>query len=138
MSLLLVEDNPRLARSLVKGLEEEGLPTTHAATGQAAIDAFGRQPFDAIVLDLGLPDCDGLNVSSPCPRKRDWNPRRGGERRDLQHCQLRRLAREYDWGGTSLGGPPPRVERPAVPGRDAPHPAMKRWISEVFPSGAPV
>lgn len=64
MPLLLVEDNPRLARSLVKGLDEEGLSTRHAATAQAALDAFGRQPFDVVVLDLGLPDRDGMEVLS--------------------------------------------------------------------------
>jgi DNA-binding response OmpR family regulator len=60
--LLLVEDSPRLARSLVKGLEEEGLSTVHVGTAQAAIDALDRQPFDAVVLDLGLPDRDGMDV----------------------------------------------------------------------------
>jgi len=69
LPLLLVEDNLRLARSLVKGLEEEGLRTTHAATAQAAIEALAREPFDLVVLDLGLPDRDGMEVLSAIRQK---------------------------------------------------------------------
>ncbi|MCB9794594.1 MAG: response regulator transcription factor [Alphaproteobacteria bacterium] len=59
MSLLLVEDNDRLAEALVMGLTEDGLPTTRVAGFRAAQARLGAQAFDAIVLDLGLPDGDG-------------------------------------------------------------------------------
>lgn len=74
LQLLLVEDNPRLLASLARGFDEEGFATLHAATGAAAIEIAARGQHDAIVLDLGLPDLDGLDVlravrceASRCP-----------------------------------------------------------------------
>ena len=61
-SLLLVEDDPRLAEMVAGYLEAQGFDTTVAPTGAAALDLEGRRAFDAVTLDLMLPDMDGLEV----------------------------------------------------------------------------
>jgi DNA-binding response OmpR family regulator len=60
--LLLVEDDTRLAAMLIEYLGQAGFRVTHAGLGQTALDALAAQPFDALVLDLMLPDMDGLDV----------------------------------------------------------------------------
>lgn len=62
MIVLLIEDNVRLAASLARGLSECGLPLESVTTGTAAIERAKQNDLDAIVLDLGLPDMDGLEV----------------------------------------------------------------------------
>lgn len=62
MRLLLVEDDPAIAEPLVSGLSHHGITTVHVATGAAAIEAFAGGQFDMVLLDLGLPDMDGLDV----------------------------------------------------------------------------
>ena len=60
--ILLVEDDPRLAEMVKTYLGEAGFQVTIGATGAAAIAQQEREPFDAIILDLMLPDVDGLDV----------------------------------------------------------------------------
>ena len=60
--ILLVEDDSRLARMLEDYLAEAGFRVMHAASGRAGIDMSRREEFDALVLDLMLPDMDGLDV----------------------------------------------------------------------------
>jgi DNA-binding response OmpR family regulator len=60
--ILLVEDDARLARMVEDYLGEAGFRVMHAASGRAGIDMSQRESFDAIVLDLMLPDIDGLDV----------------------------------------------------------------------------
>jgi two-component system OmpR family response regulator len=60
--ILLVEDNPRLAAPLVRGIEEHGFEVHVVGTGRAAIDRLSKNDCDAVILDLGLPDIDGLEV----------------------------------------------------------------------------
>jgi len=62
MRLLLIEDNVRLIESLELGLREEEIEVTSVGTGALAIDRAGRMAFDIVVLDLGLPDMEGLEV----------------------------------------------------------------------------
>src|SRR4051812_28785760 len=62
MGLLLVEDNARLAASLTKGLGEDGLAVEAVHTAAAALVRLERRDVDAVILDLGLPDRDGLEV----------------------------------------------------------------------------
>ena len=58
---LLVEDEPQIRRFVRSALEEEGWHVFEADTGKRGlIDAGTRKP-DLIVLDLGLPDCDGID-----------------------------------------------------------------------------
>ncbi len=59
MRLLVVEDEDSIADPLVDGLRREGYEVERVATGG---DALGRNGFDVVLLDLRLPDIDGLDV----------------------------------------------------------------------------
>jgi DNA-binding response OmpR family regulator len=60
--LVLVEDNAQLAHTLQAGLVEEGFVVEVLDTAAAAIARGVRRDLDLMVLDLGLPDRDGLEV----------------------------------------------------------------------------
>src|SRR5690242_10689731 len=60
--ILVVDDEPAILRFLRAGLGSQGYLVIEAQTGQAAIDAARQHRADLIVLDLGLPDIDGLEV----------------------------------------------------------------------------
>jgi DNA-binding response OmpR family regulator len=60
--VLLIEDDPRLAGMVKDYLGEAGFAVTIAATGSEGIAAQQNGQFDAILLDLMLPDIDGLEV----------------------------------------------------------------------------
>lgn len=62
MQILLVEDDQSLASGLCKALHNEGFVTNHVAEGKAALHVIDVEPPDIVVLDLGLPDMDGLEV----------------------------------------------------------------------------
>ena len=62
MQILLVEDDQSLATGLCKALRSEGFVTNHVAEGKAALHTVSVDPPDMVVLDLGLPDMDGLDV----------------------------------------------------------------------------
>ena len=59
MKVLVVEDEDALAESLLKGLAREGFEVARAATGGAALE---HGEADVVLLDLRLPDMDGLDV----------------------------------------------------------------------------
>jgi two-component system response regulator RegX3 len=59
VKLLLVEDEDAIAEPLAEGLRREGFLVERVATGQAALEA--AEP-DLVLLDIGLPDMDGLTV----------------------------------------------------------------------------
>jgi DNA-binding response OmpR family regulator len=62
MRILLVEDDLSLAQGLQTALRREGLAVDHVTTGKAALQAVQAEAPDLIILDLGLPDMDGLDV----------------------------------------------------------------------------
>lgn len=62
MRVLLFEDNRRLATSVTGGLSRFGFAVDACTTAQEGIEATKKIAYDAIVLDLGLPDRDGLDV----------------------------------------------------------------------------
>ena len=66
--VLLVEDEPAIADTLVYALETECFEVVHALTGTDALAAAGREAFDFAILDIGLPDMTGLDV---CRRLRE-------------------------------------------------------------------
>jgi DNA-binding response OmpR family regulator len=70
--ILLVEDEPSIARGLVFNLEEEGYRVVHVTTGEAALEVLTAGNFALVVLDLMLPGIDGLQV---CRRLRHLDPR---------------------------------------------------------------
>jgi DNA-binding response OmpR family regulator len=60
--ILVVEDEARIASFLVKGLGAQGHSATVAATGVGALGQARAHDTDLVLLDLGLPDIDGLEV----------------------------------------------------------------------------
>ncbi len=62
MRILLVEDEPRLRSQLRAGLQEAGYAVEEADNGRDAQFMGDTEDFDAVVLDLGLPQVDGLTV----------------------------------------------------------------------------
>ncbi len=62
LSILLVEDHPTIARQVVAFLEGLGWQPDHAGTGALAIELATREADDLVLLDLNLPDMDGLAV----------------------------------------------------------------------------
>lgn len=61
MRLLIVEDDPQLGEALATGLRQQGHAVDWFRDGAAADAALGGAPYDALVLDLGLPGHDGLH-----------------------------------------------------------------------------
>lgn len=61
-TVLLVEDDERLATFTADYLRERGLTVVHAADGEAALREFQKRTFDVVVLDVMLPNRDGLSV----------------------------------------------------------------------------
>ena len=69
--ILIVEDDPRLATMLCEYLGEAGFRVDLAAFGAAALERLSTSAFDAVVLDLMLPDIDGLDVCRQLRAKSD-------------------------------------------------------------------
>ena len=62
MRILLIEDHSRLASSIIKGLATLGFGVDAFSTAGDGLNAFKSIVYDAIILDLGLPDRDGLDL----------------------------------------------------------------------------
>lgn len=62
MHLLIIEDNRRIAQSLERGLTESGHTTQTAEKGMVALSILKEQLVELVVLDLGLPDMDGMEL----------------------------------------------------------------------------
>ncbi len=62
MRILLVEDDISLAAGLQAGLSKSGFVVNHVSTGTLALAAIQAELPDIVILDLGLPDMDGLQV----------------------------------------------------------------------------
>jgi DNA-binding response OmpR family regulator len=62
MSILLVEDDAALAAGLRQALRAEGFAVNHVATGGDALHVIATEVPEIVILDLGLPDMDGLSV----------------------------------------------------------------------------
>jgi DNA-binding response OmpR family regulator len=61
-SVLVVEDERDIAFPLVRTLEREGYDVAWIDNGREVLDAVGEQAVDVVILDLSLPDMDGLDV----------------------------------------------------------------------------
>jgi two-component system OmpR family response regulator len=74
MRVLVVEDEPKLAALLARALREEGHPTDVAGRGEEALWMANVAPYDAIVLDIMLPDLDGFEIVRRLRKKEIWTP----------------------------------------------------------------
>ena len=61
-AVLLVDDDSQIVRALVPALEASGMSVKVSTTGQDAMDQVDASIWDALVVDLGLPDMDGKSV----------------------------------------------------------------------------
>ena len=68
--VLVVDDEPQIRRALRLVLRANGYQATEVAGGEAALDALVTAEFDMMILDLMLPDLDGVEV---CRRVRAWS-----------------------------------------------------------------
>jgi two-component system KDP operon response regulator KdpE len=68
--VLVVDDEAQIRRALRVALRANGYDIEEAETGEEALDAVAARPPDLVILDLGLPDLDGVEV---CRRLREWS-----------------------------------------------------------------
>jgi DNA-binding response OmpR family regulator len=69
MHILVVEDEPKIAKYVRHGLEEQGYAVDVAYTGREALEWAVTVPFDLIVLDILLPEVDGVTVCRELRRR---------------------------------------------------------------------
>jgi len=69
--ILLVEDDPRLAEMLLEYLGQAGFGVTVASLGATTLERLNDAQYDAVILDLMLPDMDGLEVCRRLRAQRD-------------------------------------------------------------------
>lgn len=82
MRLLLVEDHVPLADELMAGLNRQGYAVDWLADGRDAVYQGSSEPYDLIVLDLGLPGLPGLDVLA------QWRAGAGHARADPHRTRL--------------------------------------------------
>ena len=74
MRVLIVEDERKISAYVKRGLEESGYAVDAAYTGREALDWAESAPYDVIVLDILLPEMDGLSVCRELRRKKNRTP----------------------------------------------------------------
>lgn len=74
MRILLVEDERKISAYVKRGLEESGYAVDPAYTGKEALDWADSAPYDLIILDILLPELDGLSVCRELRRRGDRTP----------------------------------------------------------------
>jgi two-component system OmpR family response regulator len=74
MRVLVVEDEAKLARLLVRGLLEEGHVADATGRGEEAVWMAKAAPYDAIVLDVMLPGSNGFDICRALREKGVWTP----------------------------------------------------------------
>src|SRR5512137_250388 len=67
--ILVIDDEPQIGRALRTILTEKDFRVTIAARGEEGLTLAAADPPDVVILDLGLPDMDGIEV---CARLREW------------------------------------------------------------------
>jgi two-component system OmpR family response regulator len=74
MRVLVVEDEPKMARLVKRGLEEEGIAVDVADRGEDAVWMAGSTEYDVVVLDVMLPGLDGFEVCRRLRVDEVWTP----------------------------------------------------------------
>jgi two-component system, OmpR family, response regulator len=60
--ILVIEDDPEIAEEVISELTEQGYHVSHAATGRLGDEEARRHPYELLILDLMLPECDGFSI----------------------------------------------------------------------------
>ncbi|HEX4341013.1 MAG TPA: response regulator transcription factor [Polyangiaceae bacterium] len=89
-NVLIVEDEAHMRRFLRTALGHNGYQPVEAATGKRALDLVQSQVIDLVLLDLGLPDIDGIEVASRI-REQGEVPIIVISARDLDHAKIAAL-----------------------------------------------
>ncbi|MDR0342426.1 MAG: response regulator transcription factor [Nocardiopsaceae bacterium] len=74
MRLLVVDDAPKMSALLQRAFREDGYAVDVQATGQGAVWLASECDFDAVILDVGLPDMDGFDVCRELRERARWMP----------------------------------------------------------------
>jgi two-component system OmpR family response regulator len=74
MRVLVVEDDVRMATALRRGLRADGIVADVAGTGEDAIRLARATAYDALILDIMLPDRDGFATCRQLRQERIWTP----------------------------------------------------------------
>jgi two-component system OmpR family response regulator len=74
MRVLIVEDEPKIANGIRRGLASEGIAADVAPSGEDALWRAGATNYDAIVLDVMLPDIDGFETCRRLRADAVWSP----------------------------------------------------------------
>lgn len=74
MRILLVEDDRRISEYLTKGLEEQGFSVTLCENGSEARDLLFRGDWHIVVMDIMLPDIDGIQLTKLLRYRKDFTP----------------------------------------------------------------
>jgi two-component system OmpR family response regulator len=72
--ILVVEDEPRLARALKAGLEDHGFTVAVAPDGDEGLMLARQDDYDAIVLDILLPKLNGYQICARLRQDGNWTP----------------------------------------------------------------
>lgn len=74
MRILIVEDEPKMAKLVKRGLEEEGYAVDVSADGVDGLHMASENEYDAVVLDVMLPELDGIEVCQQMRERGRWAP----------------------------------------------------------------
>lgn len=74
MRILLVEDDPKIASFIEKGLRAAGYAVDHASDGEAGLQLALSEPYDAAIVDIMLPRRDGLSLIDELRRQKISTP----------------------------------------------------------------
>jgi DNA-binding response OmpR family regulator len=74
MRLLVIEDEHKIANSIKQGLEQEGFIVDVAYTGTTGYDLASTENFDLIILDLMLPEINGIEICSRLRKENNQTP----------------------------------------------------------------
>lgn len=74
MRALIVEDEPKMANLIRRGLATEGIEGVIASSGEDALDRLVEGGYDVVVLDVTLPGMDGFEACRLLRKRGDWTP----------------------------------------------------------------
>ena len=74
MRILVVEDDIKIAEFILKGLRSSGFAVDHAATGTQGFEMATQQSYDTLVVDIMLPELDGISLIRKIRARQDNTP----------------------------------------------------------------